>query len=404
MNNLKRILFVIDSITCGGEEKGLISLLNNIEYSNYDVDLLYFCHENEYYLNEIPNQVHIIEPDLVTQLALSSGGYVLSHVWNFHYLSLIIKRILFGIMGKIDRDSYFRRRAKDWKILRRYIPELEKKYDAAIAYLENYPVYFTLDKVKAKKYIVWQRTDYKKTGCKVEWDLPYFQRADTICVLSEEMKNNFLSEFPGMKEKVVIFPNIVDIKNILEKSKENISFDDAYSGFRIVSVGTLRHVKGYDVSMRACKRLLEKGYDFRWYIIGSGEELKQMQKEIMHLGIEERFILLGNKRNPYAFVAQSDIFVQCSYREGFSTTVFEAKCLQKPIVITDAPGMKNQIEHGVNGIIVPTGNSDEVANAVEKLMNSSDLRMKFSGNLKCHLENSNVEVKRRLELFEKITG
>lgn len=404
MNNLKRILFVIDSITCGGAEKGLISLLNNIEYSNYDVDLLYFCHENEYYLNEIPNQVHIIEPDLVTQLALSSGGYVLSHVWNFHYLSLLIKRILFGIMGKIDRDSYFRRRAKDWKILRRYIPELEKKYDAAIAYLENYPVYFTLDKVKAKKYIVWQRTDYKKTGCKVEWDLPYFQRADTICVLSEEMKNNFLSEFPGIKEKVVIFPNIVDIKNILEKSKENISFDDAYSGFRIVSVGTLRHVKGYDVSMRACKRLLEKGYDFRWYIIGSGEELKQMQKEIMHLGIEERFILLGNKRNPYAFVAQSDIFVQCSYREGFSTTVFEAKCLQKPIVITDAPGMKNQIEHGVNGIIVPTGNSDEVANAVEKLMNSSDLRMKFSGNLKCHLENSNVEVKRRLELFEKITG
>lgn len=404
MNNLKRILFVIDSITCGGAEKGLISLLNNIEYSNYDVDLLYFCHENEYYLNEIPNQVHIIEPDLVTQLALSSGGYVLSHVWNFHYLSLIIKRILFGIMGKIDRDSYFRRRAKDWKILRRYIPELEKKYDAAIAYLENYPVYFTLDKVKAKKYIVWQRTDYKKTGCKAEWDLPYFQRADTICVLSEEMKNNFLSEFPGIKEKVVIFPNIVDIKNILEKSKESISSDDAYSGFRIVSVGTLRHVKGYDVSMRACKRLLEKGYDFRWYIIGSGEELKQMQKEIMHLGIEERFILLGNKRNPYAFVAQSDIFVQCSYREGFSTTVFEAKCLQKPIVITDAPGMKNQIEHGVNGIIVPTGNSNEVANAVEKLMNSKDLRMKFSGNLKCHLENSNVEVKRRLELFEKITG
>ena len=404
MNNLKKILFVIGSVTCGGAEKGLISLLNNIEYSNYDVDLLYFCHENEYYLNEIPNQVHIIEPDLATQLALSSGGYVLSHAWNFHYLLLIIKRILFGIMGKIDRDSYFRRRVKDWEMLRRYIPELEKKYDVAIAYLENYPVYYTLDKVKAKKYIVWQHTDYKKTGCRAEWDLPYFQRADTICAISEEMKFNFLKEFPSIEDKVVVFPNIIDVGNILEKSKENVRFDDAYSGFRIVSVGTLRHVKGYDVSMRACKRLLEKGYDFRWYIIGSGEELKQMQKEIMHLGIEERFILLGNKRNPYAFVAQSDIFVQCSYREGFSTTVFEAKCLQKPIVITDAPGMKNQIEHGVNGIIVPTGNSDEVANAVEKLMNSSDLRMKFSGNLKCHLENSNVEVKRRLELFEKITG
>lgn len=401
---MKKILFVIDSITCGGAEKGLISLLNSIDYSNYAVDLLYFCHENEYYLNEIPNQVRIIEPDTATQLALSSGGYVLSHVWDFHYLSLIIKRILFGVMGKINKDSYYRRRAKDWEILKRYIPGLEKKYDAAIAYLENYPVYYTADKVKARNYIVWQRTDYKKTGCRAEWDLPYFQRANTICVLSEEMKINFLKEFPGVKEKVVVFPNIVDVSNILEKSKEDIGFDDTYSGFRIVSVGTLRHVKGYDISMQACKKMLEKGYDFKWYVIGSGEELKQMQKKIKHMGIDERFILLGNKKNPYAYIAQSDIFVQCSYREGFSTTVFEAKCLQKPIVITDAPGMKNQIEQGVNGIIVPTGDSDEVANAIEKLMNSKDMRIKFSRNLKCHLENSNIDIKRSLELFDKITG
>lgn len=97
---MKRILFVIDSITCGGAEKGLISLLNNIEYSNYDVDLLYFCHENEYYLNEIPNQVHIIEPDLVTQLALSSGGYVLSHVWNFTIYHLLLSGFYLGLWEK----------------------------------------------------------------------------------------------------------------------------------------------------------------------------------------------------------------------------------------------------------------------------------------------------------------
>ena len=71
---------------------------------------------------------------------------------------------------------------------------------------------------------------------------------------------------------------------------------------------------------------------------------------------------------------------------------------------SDAPGMKNQIEQGVNGIIVPTGDSDEVANAIEKLMNSKDMRIKFSRNLKCHLENSNIDIKRSLELFDKITG
>lgn len=402
MSDLKKIIFVIDSITCGGAEKGLVSLLNNIDYSKYEIDLLYFCHENEYYINEIPDQVHIIVPDSATELALSSAGYVLRHIWNIRHLILIIERVFFLILGKINKKNYFRRRATDWKKLRRYVPKLNKKYDVAIAYLENYPVYYTLDKVEAKRYVVWQRTDYKKTGCKAEWDLPYFLRANTICVLSEEMKINFVKEFPDVKEKVVIFPNIVNINNILKRAGEDVGFEDDYEGVRIISVGTLRHVKGYDVSMCACKKLMEKGYDFKWYILGSGEEQKQMQDKIKHMGISEKFLLLGNKRNPYAYISQSDIFVQCSYREGFSTTVFEAKCLQKPIVITDAPGMRNQIEHGINGLIASIGNCDEVADAIEQLLNSKDLRMKLSQNLKYHLENCGIDTKVKLELFDKI--
>ena len=99
-----------------------------------------------------------------------------------------------------------------------------------------------------------------------------------------------------------------------------------------------------------------------------------MQSIINKLHLENRFILMGNRKNPYAYMRRSDIFVQCSYREGFSTTVFEAKCLQKPIVITDAPGMGNQIENDKNGLVVPVGDSAAVAEAIRKLIISKALR------------------------------
>ena len=400
---MKEVIFVIDSITCGGAERGLVALLNSLDFEKYHVDLLYFCHDNEYFKEEIPSQVNILSPSIETQLALSSQKFVKKHICDIRYSRLIIRRLWFGLMGKINSKKYFSRRVSDWSHMKSFIPEINKKYDAAIAFLETNPVYFTLDKVKANRYIVWQRTDYLSMGCDPKKDLSYFERTNTICTLSQEMKDNFEKVFPSLEHKVVVFPNVIDVQKILQKSNEEIEFDSRYNGIRIISVGTLRHVKGYDVSMRACQKLMASGYDFRWYILGSGEEHEKMAKEIDRLGIGDHFILLGNKRNPYAYVKQSDIFVQASYREGFSTTVFEAKCLQKPIVITDAPGMKNQIVHDENGLIVPIGDDEKLTDAILRLLKSSELRDRFKNALKKHISSCIDDTQEKLQLFDRIT-
>lgn len=401
---MKKILIVIDSITCGGAERGLMALLNALDYTKYDVDLLYFSHENEYYKNEIPSQVRVLNPGLEAMLALAPASFVIKHLWDIKHWPITIRRLWFGLGGKLKPENYFRRRVSDWKKMKKHVPALKNEYDAAIAYLETSVRYYVLDKVKAKRYIVWQRTDYKSTGCCPEWDLPYLQQADHIGVLSDEMKQNFIELFPALTDKVIVAPNIIDIDRILELSKENVDFDSDYAGTRIISVGTLRHVKGYDVAMKACKRLCAAGYQFRWYILGYGEEQASMEAEIKRLGIEDTFILYGNKRNPYAYVARSDIFVQCSYREGFSTTVFEAKCLQKPIVITDAPGMRNQIIDQVNGLIAPIGDDEGIAEAIEKLITSKEYRQSLSDALESHLEQCSDDTQRKLLQFDQITG
>lgn len=399
---MKKILFVIDSIDCGGAERALVSLLKNLNYSHYQVDLLYFNYENEYFKKEIPKEVNIIQSDIGMQIIFSSYKNLKKYLKEIKFLQVLFLRLYFGIIEKLNPESYFRRRVKDWQKYKNFIPKLEKIYDAAIGYLELESSYYVIDKVKAKKYIIWQHTDYLKTGCCPNWDFPYFNRADKICVLSDEMKENFLQVFSSFKEKIIIFPNIIDIQSIIKKSKEFIDFDTEYRGIKIISVGTLRKVKGYDIAIKACKYLKDKGYNFKWYILGRGEEENNLTKEINKLELNNYFILLGNKRNPYPYIKQSDIFVQCSYREGFSTSVFEAKCLQKPIVITNAPGMKNQINHNVNGLISEVGNAKEIAKNIEILLNSSKKRLEFKEELSKELENYLDDTKEKLKLFKEI--
>lgn len=401
---VKKILFVTDSLICGGAERALVALLQALDYEKYEVDLLYFCQEQTYFKDQIPEQVHILHPETATQIALSSGSYVLKHLFDIRYWPLVFNRLWAALWGKLQPDKYYARRVKDWKRMRRFVPKLEGTYDAAIAFLETNSVYYTLDQTSASTYIVWQRTDYKTTGCDARLDGAYFQRANSICVLSEEMKENFLKVFPEFSQRIVVFPNLIDISAVIQKAKEPVEFDDSYQGLRIISVGTLRQVKGYDVAMRACRKMLDDGYSFRWYILGSGEEQERLQNEIHRLNIADHFILVGNCRNPYPYISRSDIFVQCSYREGFSTTVFEAKCLQKPIVITDAPGMRNQITNNVNGLIAPVGDNNAVAEAIESLLCAPEERKRFSNALQSNILEYQNNVEEKLNLFDTITS
>lgn len=398
---MKRILFVIDSLACGGAERALISLLHSIDYQKFSVDLLYFLRENNHYLDSVPDSVNIVEPDLKTQIALSSKAFVLSHIFSSGCFLPAMMRILCEIYGRFIKKG---KNAFLWRHIKGFVAPVQDHYDAAIGFIEGYSVYYCADKVNASRYIAWQRTDYALSNASPSHDMPYFEKMDAICVLSDHMRLRFLNVFPGFSNKLYVFPNIVNIETIINKSQECVSFDDDYSGIRLVSVGTLRKVKGYDVSIEACQKLISDGYDFRWYILGSGEDYDSLTKKIDYLGIQDRFLLVGNKKNPYPYMKICDIFIQASYREGFSTTVFEAKCLRMPIVITDAPGMSEQINDKVNGLIVPVGDSDKLAAAIEQLIDSKIMRERLSANLEEFVSNFKSENVERVKLFDSLVS
>ncbi|ENQ3106081.1 glycosyltransferase [Bacillus cereus] len=375
----KKLLFVMNNLTCGGAEKSLISLLETIDYSLYNVDLFLFKHEG-IFINKLPKEVRLLQGPM-----------------NYKYFDMPIKKSLMELIKKRDFKTSFYRMVlgylaktenngaiieqKVWKYMSRSIDEINKEYDAVIGFQEKNPIYFCVDKVKANRKIGWIHTDYNKLGIDFRKEKVYFGQLDYIVTVSEELVNILKSNFPEYEEKFVCIHNIVSSKMIRKMSLEQVEFKtEGDKSISLISVGRLAKEKGLDISLEAVDRLVKKGYDIKWYLIGEGNVRKELERSIKERKLEERIILLGLKENPYPYIRQSDIYIQTSRYEGKSISIDEAKILAKPIVITNFETADNHIKNHIDGLIAEM-DSISVADHLEKLINDEMLRRKFINSL-----------------------
>ena len=134
------------------------------------------------------------------------------------------------------------------------------------------------------------------------------------------------------------------------------------------------------MAIESCRKLLDKGYKVKWYVIGEGDEREKLTNLIKENRLEEHFYLIGLKSNPYPYLKQADIYVQPSRFEGKSIALDEAKILNKPIVVTNFSTAKDQINDGIDGLIVEM-NSNAVAEGIERLINDKKLKQTLINNL-----------------------
>ncbi len=178
--------------------------------------------------------------------------------------------------------------------------------------------------------------------------------------------------------------NIVS-KELIQKQANEIDVKDemrSESDFtKLLSIGRFTIAKNFDNIPDICSRIIEKGQNVRWYIIGFGSDEELIKNKIKEFGMEKNVILLGKKENPYPYIKECDIYVQPSRFEGKAVTVREAQILQKPVVITDFSTAKSQITDGVDGVIVPLDNQG-CADAISDLILDIEKQKKLIDNCK----------------------
>lgn len=394
----KKLLFVMNNLNCGGAEKALISLLEVMDFSKYEVDLFLFKQEGMF-LDKVPKEVSLSkEPNKYKYFDMPFKLVARDCVRRGDLKTPFI-RFRYSLKGKYSKtESMVKHRA--WKHISKVIDHVEEEYDAAIGFMEQNPIYFIVDKVKANKKIGWIHNDYNKLDTDPEFDTSYFDQLNHIVTVSGECEKALHRTFPKHKEKVSVIYNIVSPKVIHHLSAERSEYDSDQAGeaINIVSIGRLHAQKNFELAILSCKELVTRGYNIRWRVIGEGDERKYLTELIHANGLQNHFELLGLRPNPYPYMRHADLYVQTSKYEGKSIAIDEAKILEKPIVVTNFSTARDQMDDGINGLIVEM-NAASIADGIEKIITDSHLRNTLISNLSKEKLGTEVEVHKFYELL-----
>lgn len=397
---MKSVLISSFDMEVGGVERSLISMLENFDYENYAVDLMLYRHKGDF-MNLLSSNYKLINE--ISEYATYRKS--IKEVFNEKKYNLGITRILANINSKligklksINESGYYQMQLM-WKYSMPFLPKVDKEYDVAISYL--WPHYFIADKLKAKIKIAWIHTDYSIIETDIKEDLKIWNKFNYIMAVSEECKNAFLKKYPSLIDKVRVMENITSPEFIKKMSEDEVSdgINSNDINFNIVSVGRLSYAKGIDNAVRALKILQNKGLsNIKWYIVGYGGDEEMIRELIKENNIEDSFILLGKKTNPYPYMKSCDLYVQPSRYEGKAVTVDEARILGKPTLITNYVTASSQLTEGFDGIICELS-VEGIAEGIEKLYKDEKVREKISNNCKNSNYSNSCELEKLYKLF-----
>jgi glycosyltransferase involved in cell wall biosynthesis len=136
-------------------------------------------------------------------------------------------------------------------------------------------------------------------------------------------------------------------------------------------------------------------------LIGFGGDESLIRANISEAGLEDQVIILGKKINPYPYMKACDIYVQPSRYEGKAVTVREAQILGKPVLITNFPTAKSQLEDGVDGMICPLS-IDGVVDGIKTLIYDKELREKLVSTAAARNYSNRTEIKKIYSLFKEV--
>lgn len=386
----KQILIVSHALELGGAERSLIGLLDVIDKERYDVDLFLLRHQGEL-MSAIPVGVKLL-PQISSYTVL---GRPMKETLKEGHVWLTGMRLL----GKIFAIFYNKKnKFTDSIVSLEYSHKFtcpfmskinpDKQYDLAISFLT--PHYYVANKVKAKTKLAWIHTDYSKVQLNQKSEFKMWNAYDYVVSISDAVTKAFVGVFPELKKKILKIENILPEKLVKKQAEEfDVAEEFSKDGINLLSIGRFCTAKNFDNVPDICKKLMEKGLNIYWYLIGFGGDEALIRRKIKEADMQERVIILGKKDNPYPYIKACDLYVQPSRYEGQCVTVREAQMLGKPVVITRYTTSASQLKENIDGIIVELDN-EKCAKGIAELICRSD-KMEELANICKEGEYSNSD-------------
>lgn len=177
-------------------------------------------------------------------------------------------------------------------------------------------------------------------------------------------------------------------------------------GKRIISIGRYSEQKGYDRLIEAWIKVNRKHPDWHIRIYGEGQDRNSLQELIEKHHIENSFSLCPPTKNIQEKYLESSIYVMSSRFEGLPMALLEAMACGVPCISFDCPyGPAEIITPEEDGILVKNGNTDELADAICRLIEDTDKRIRMGKQAQKNIQRYLREEVMKLwdELFNTLT-
>lgn len=398
---MKKILFVVNTLSRAGAETALLELLRRLEKYGYEVSLYVVMGQGEM-IRQVPDYVKLLNPKYNEESVLTrKGKWVMlrticaAFFRNGHFfnkLGYLWKNYSdMRKKGKVQMDKLL------WRILSDGAWRIDEHFDLAVAYLEGASAYYVSEHVDAARKCGFIHIDYESAGYTKEMDQNCWDNFDRIFMVSEEVKGHFLAVYPEYSGKAGVFPNMIDQDSIRRKGSAGGGFSDTYEGYRLLTVGRLVYQKAYDIAIEAMKLIKDAGYQARWYVLGEGDQRKSLEKKIAAFGLQEDFVLVGAVDNPYPYYMQADLYIHATRFEGKSIAIQEAQTLGCPIIASDCNGNREQIKNGEDGLLCELS-PQAIADAAAMLLEDEEKR-KALGQA---AEKKQIDQGRQIQMLQEL--
>ncbi|WP_431135837.1 glycosyltransferase family 4 protein [Psychroserpens mesophilus] len=183
-------------------------------------------------------------------------------------------------------------------------------------------------------------------------------------VLSNQMKN-MLNQKGITNSKIKVITPAIDVSFF--QPKENTPINQRVE---ILTIARLHWVKGLEYTLEALSLLKKEGLDFKYTIIGEGEEYERLIFAAHQLAIKDQVVFKGktSPENVKKELQQADIYIQYSIQEGFGNAVLEAQASGLLCVVSDAGGLRENVLDTKTGWVVPKRNPRALANTIQKVI------------------------------------
>jgi 1,4-alpha-glucan branching enzyme len=202
-------------------------------------------------------------------------------------------------------------------------------------------------------------------------------RAQAVIVCSHYMEAEVRKLFGVTQEKLIAIPNGVDPANMgapRQITPEARKFDHAREKL-VLFVGRLVPEKGAQVLLEAFQILLAQNQNIKLIIGGAGTYEFFLKNLACELGVADKVLFPGflNETRRNRYLKEADVAVFPSLYEPFGIVALEAMASHVPVIVSDTGGMREVVEHGIDGYKVPPGRADHLAYYIMEILKNPGL-------------------------------